>query len=53
VRGVSRAVARVREAAALGFARVALPARDAAPELELPAVSISRVGDLAQLLHRG
>jgi len=51
VRGVSRAPERVREAAALGFARVALPARDANAGLELPASPITRVDELAGLLE--
>jgi DNA repair protein RadA/Sms len=50
VRAVSRAAARAREAAALGFRRVALPARNAAADLELPSVPISSVADLAALL---
>ncbi len=50
VRAVSRAAERAREAAALGFVRVALPARDAANALALEAVPISRVGDLRKLL---
>ncbi len=50
VRAVSRAVDRVREAAALGFGRVALPARSASANLELPAIAIASVGDLMQIL---
>ncbi|MGD8440478.1 MAG: magnesium chelatase domain-containing protein, partial [Holophagae bacterium] len=50
VRAVSRAADRVREAAALGFERVALPARDAASSLTLPVVPISSVVDLVGLL---
>jgi DNA repair protein RadA/Sms len=51
VRAVSRAADRAREAAALGFGRVALPERDAGAELALPAVPISSVGDLLALLE--
>ena len=50
VRAVSRAVDRVREAAALGFGRVALPARSASANLELPTIAIASVGDLMQIL---
>ena len=50
VRAVSRAAERVREAAALGFGRVALPERNAGSELALPAVPIAAVGDLLALL---
>ena len=50
VRAVSRAADRVREAAALGFARVALPARDANGKLKLPATAIRTVADLPSLL---
>ena len=41
VRAVSRAAERVREAAALGFGRVALPARDANGSLDLPTTAIT------------
>ena len=51
VRAVSRAAERVREAAALGFARVAIPARDAKTDLALPATSIKTVADLPRLLQ--
>jgi DNA repair protein RadA/Sms len=51
VRAVSRAAERVREAAALGFGRVALPARDADGDLALPATAISTVTDLVGLLQ--
>jgi DNA repair protein RadA/Sms len=51
VRAVSRAAERVREAAALGFGRVALPARDANNKLELPTTAISTVADLPRLLE--
>jgi DNA repair protein RadA/Sms len=51
VRAVSRAAERVREAAALGFARVAIPARDARTDLALPATSIGTVADIPCLLH--
>lgn len=51
VRAVSRAKERAREAAALGFARVALPARDASGKLALPATAISTVEDLPALLQ--
>jgi predicted ATP-dependent serine protease len=47
---VSRAAERVREAAALGFGRVALPARDASNKLKLPATAIRTVADLPSLL---
>jgi len=50
VRAVSRAADRAREAAALGFSRVALPERNAGAELALAAVPISAVGDLLALL---
>lgn len=50
VRAVSRAAERVREAAALGFGRVALPARDANSKLKLPATAIRTVADLPSLL---
>jgi DNA repair protein RadA/Sms len=53
VRAVSRAAERVREAAALGFGRVALPARDADSKLELPTVPISSVADLIEILMNG
>jgi DNA repair protein RadA/Sms len=51
VRAVSRAAERVREAAALGFSRVALPARDAEGDLALPASAVATVGDLIGLLQ--
>ncbi len=51
VRAVSRTAERVREAAALGFGRVALPARSAGAELPLPTVPIASVSDLVGLLH--
>ena len=51
VRAVSRAAERVREAAALGFGRVAVPSRDANSNLDLPATSISTVADLPMLLQ--
>ncbi len=51
VRAVSRTAERVREAAALGFGRVALPARSAGTELALPAAPIATVGDLVGLLR--
>jgi DNA repair protein RadA/Sms len=50
VRAVSRTAERVREAAALGFGRVALPARTAAADLSLPTVPIESVSDLVGLL---
>jgi DNA repair protein RadA/Sms len=50
VRAVSRTAERVREAAALGFRRVALPARSAAGELALRTVPIASVGDLVTLV---
>lgn len=52
VRAVSRAADRVREAAALGFGRVALPERNVgdAP-LPLPTVPIGSVSDLRRLLE--
>jgi DNA repair protein RadA/Sms len=50
VRAVSRTAERVREAAALGFERVALPARDAEAKLPLPTVPIASVTDLVGLL---
>jgi DNA repair protein RadA/Sms len=51
VRAVSRTAERVREAAALGFERVALPVRDAESELSLSTVPISSVADLVGLLQ--
>ncbi len=51
VRAVSRAAERVREAAALGFGRVAVPVRDAAAKLRLPATPIATVADLRGLLQ--
>jgi DNA repair protein RadA/Sms len=51
VRAVSRSAERVREAAALGFERVALPARDAKAGLPLAAVPIASVVDLVGLLR--
>lgn len=51
VRAVSRTTERVREAAALGFTRVALPARAAGADLPLPAVPIESVSDLVGLLE--
>jgi DNA repair protein RadA/Sms len=50
VRAVSRAAERVREAAALGFGRVALPSRDANGNLALPTTAISTVADVPRLL---
>lgn len=51
VRAVSRATERVREASALGFGRVAIPARDARSGLDLPATAITTVADLPGLLQ--
>ena len=51
VRAVSRATERVREAAALGFGRVALSARDAENDLALPVVKVANVNDLTTLLQ--
>jgi len=51
VRAVNRTAERVREAAALGFGRVALPARAASGDLPLPTVPIGSVGDLVGLLQ--
>jgi DNA repair protein RadA/Sms len=51
VRAVSRAAERVREAAALGFGRVAVAARDAASKLALPTTPIATVADLPKLLQ--
>jgi DNA repair protein RadA/Sms len=53
VRGVSRTPERAREAAALGFERVALPVRSAADDLALPAVPIATVADLVAGLAGG
>ena len=50
VRAVSRTAERVREAAALGFERVALPARSVSSSLTLSTVPIAAVGDLVSLL---
>jgi DNA repair protein RadA/Sms len=53
VRAVSRAATRVREAAALGFTRALVPARDAgAEELALPVDGLRHVGELPRLLVR-
>ncbi len=52
VRAVSRTAERVREAAALGFRKVAVPARDADAALALPAVPVRRVDELSRLLVR-
>jgi DNA repair protein RadA/Sms len=52
VRAVSRTSERVREAAALGFERVALAARSAGANVELPTVPITNVSDLVELLAR-
>jgi DNA repair protein RadA/Sms len=51
VRAVSRKAERVREAAALGFGRVALSARDAKGKLELAATPIASVADVPSLLE--
>ena len=51
VRAVSRAAERAREAAALGFARVAVPTRNATAKLTLPATPIATVADMATLLQ--
>jgi DNA repair protein RadA/Sms len=51
VRAVSRTAERVREAAALGFGRVALPARAPDAKLPLPTVPIASVSDLVGLLQ--
>jgi DNA repair protein RadA/Sms len=51
VRTVSRTAERVREAAALGFARVALPGRSAEATLPLPTVPVASVADLVGLLQ--
>jgi DNA repair protein RadA/Sms len=59
VRAVSRAADRVREAAALGFERVALAKRDATGRLALPTDAVADVRDIPRLLeaaeipHRG
>ena len=50
VRAVSRAAERAREAAALGFERLVVPARDAAATLELPVDSVPDVAGLLPLL---
>jgi len=50
VRTVSRTIERIREAAALGFGRVALPVRAATADLPLPTVPIASVSDLVGLL---
>jgi DNA repair protein RadA/Sms len=52
VRAVSRSSERVREAASIGFERVALPVRGADADLELPTVPVSNVSDLVGLLTR-
>jgi DNA repair protein RadA/Sms len=51
VRAVSRTAERIREAAALGFGRVALPARSADAKLPLSTIPIASVVDLVGLLH--
>ncbi len=53
VRAVSRTSERVREAAALGFERVAMPARGAGTDVALPTVPISNVADLVELMVSG
>ncbi|MBI4917738.1 MAG: DNA repair protein RadA [Acidobacteria bacterium] len=52
VRAVTRAQERLREAAALGFARCALPASSPAPPAGIAVVGIESVSDLATLLQR-
>jgi len=52
VRAVTRAQERLREAAALGFARCALPASSPAPPAGIAVVGIESVSDLAALLQR-
>lgn len=53
VRAVSRAAIRVREAAALGFTRALVPARDAEAEtLALPVDGLRHVDELPRLLVR-
>lgn len=51
VRAVSRTAERAREAAALGFARVATAARNGGTQLALPVHPLERVDDLATLLE--
>ena len=51
VRAVSRAAERVREAAALGFERIALSVRDAAADLQLATTPLATVADLPGLLQ--
>ncbi|NOZ95424.1 MAG: DNA repair protein RadA [Acidobacteria bacterium] len=50
VRGVSRAAERIREAAALGFARALLPERDTGGTAELEASGLRRVEELLRVL---
>ena len=50
VRAVSRAAERVREAAALGFERAVVAARDAGSGLALPTTPIATLADLLALL---
>ncbi len=50
VRAVSRAAERVREAQALGFGKVVLPARSASAEFSLPVHPITEVSGLLDLL---
>ncbi len=52
VRAVSRAAERAREAAALGFERLVVPARDADASLELPVEPVLDVTGLIPLLGR-
>jgi len=51
VRAVSRTAERAREAAALGFSRVATAARDGGAALALPALPLARVDDVLSLLE--
>ncbi|MCK5379454.1 MAG: DNA repair protein RadA [Acidobacteria bacterium] len=51
VRAVSRAAERVREAEALGFGKVVLPARSASGEFNLPVHAVTEVAGLLELLR--
>ena len=51
VRAVSRAAERVREAEALGFGKVVLPARSASGDFTLPVHAITEVSGLLDLLR--
>lgn len=51
VRAVSRAAERVREAEALGFSKVVVPARNASGNFDLPVQAVTEVAGLLDLLR--